>query len=593
MKTEARSAPKWWPAWARTFARVYFGGTVSVLCVSGDVDDLVPVQEGDAPEPTDYVPLATWLATQLFAGRDLTLQFDRGRGIRVAAAGERRKEQQALLTRVLEAIAVAQGVPKMAAPSIRDPRQALDVLDLLLLGCVAAPPEASLKTMAVIVQDADLVAPDTDTAALSSEIGAVISKLRTWAADPGIRGSDVTVVLVCPSLSNLHRAIRDSATVASIEIELPDEAERLAFLRWMAGKREGFAAWCKEPLERLAKLTSGLPRIAIQQLLDEAHASSEPFSLEGLRSLKKRMIEKACGGLVEFVEPTYDLELLIGHEAAKKQLLDDAELIRRGDLACVPMGYLVCGRVGTGKTFLAICFAGSIGIPVLVMKNFREMWQGRTEANVETILRVARALGPVMIVIDEADAMLGTRKSEGDSGTSSRVFGMFAQQMGDTRYRGFLLWMLLTCRPDLLPIDLKRQGRCEVHIPLFAPDTAEERVAMLRAMAKKNRVPLEGALPDDLPAHLTGADIESLVVQAWRLARLEGAERLKGEHLGRAVATFLRPSYGPQAALQELVAIRECTSREFLPEEHRARLDDDAARAAMDAEIESLQVRYG
>ena len=29
--------------------------------------------------------------------------------------------------------------------------------------------------------------------------------------------------------------------------------------------------------------------------------------------------------------------------------------------------------------------------------------------------------------------------------------------------------MLLTARPDLLPIDLKRQGRAEVHIPLFYP----------------------------------------------------------------------------------------------------------------------------
>ena len=36
--------------------------------------------------------------------------------------------------------------------------------------------------------------------------------------------------------------------------------------------------------------------------------------------------------------------------------------------------------------------------------------------------------------------------------------------------------MLLTSRPDLLPIDLKRQGRAEVHIPLFYPqDEAEVR----------------------------------------------------------------------------------------------------------------------
>ena len=46
---------------------------------------------------------------------------------------------------------------------------------------------------------------------------------------------------------------------------------------------------------------------------------------------------------------------------------------------------------------------------------------------------------------------------------------MLAAQMGDTRYRGHILWFLLTCRPDLLPIDLKRQGRAEIHIPLDTP----------------------------------------------------------------------------------------------------------------------------
>ena len=80
-----------------------------------------------------------------------------------------------------------------------------------------------------------------------------------------------------------------------------------------------------------------------------------------------------------------------------------------------------------------------------------------------------RSLGPVVVIIDEADAALGNRQADGDSGTSARVFSMIAAQMGNTRYRGRIVWMLLTSRPDLLPIDLKRQGRAEVHIPLFYP----------------------------------------------------------------------------------------------------------------------------
>jgi 4-hydroxy-tetrahydrodipicolinate synthase len=77
----------------------------------------------------------------------------------------------------------------------------------------------------------------------------------------------------------------------------------------------------------------------------------------------------------------------------------------------------------------------------------------------------------------------GLRQASGDSGTSARVFSMIAAQMGDTRFRGQIIWMLLTSRPDLLPIDLKRQGRAEVHIPLFYPTKAEDIAQMLRMMA--------------------------------------------------------------------------------------------------------------
>src|SRR5205814_3056420 len=138
----------------------------------------------------------------------------------------------------------------------------------------------------------------------------------------------------------------------------------------------------------------------------------------------------------------------VGQQAAKERLKQDAELIMKGQLDAAPMGYLLCGPVGTGKTFLAECYAGSIGIPCVKLRNFRSKYVGETEANLEQVLTVLRSLGPVVVLIDEADAALGSRQAEGDSGTSSRVFGMIASQMGDTKYRGRIVWTLLTSRPD-------------------------------------------------------------------------------------------------------------------------------------------------
>jgi SpoVK/Ycf46/Vps4 family AAA+-type ATPase len=51
-----------------------------------------------------------------------------------------------------------------------------------------------------------------------------------------------------------------------------------------------------------------------------------------------------------------------------------------------------------------MCAAGEIGIPCVMLKNFRSKYVGETEGNLERVLSVLRAMGPVMVVIDEADA---------------------------------------------------------------------------------------------------------------------------------------------------------------------------------------------
>ena len=182
------------------------------------------------------------------------------------------------------------------------------------------------------------------------------------------------------------------------------------------------------------------------------------------------------------------------------------------------MGYVICGPVGTGKTFLTTCFAGEIGIPAVSLKNFRSMWQGVTEGNLERILNLLKAMSPIAVIVDEADAQLGNRSTSGDSGVSNRVFAQIAQFMGNTELRGKVIWFLLTCRPDLLPVDLKRQGRAEEHIALFYPHTDEDRLAMLHAVLKKTGVALASPEAEAVflkhAAGLSGADVEAILTRA-------------------------------------------------------------------------------
>jgi SpoVK/Ycf46/Vps4 family AAA+-type ATPase len=239
-----------------------------------------------------------------------------------------------------------------------------------------------------------------------------------------------------------------------------------------------------------------------------------------------------------------------------------------------------------------------VGIPCAVLKNFRSKYVGETEGNLEHALDVLRGLGPVVVIIDEADAALGNREQGGDSGTSARVFSMIARQMGDTRYRGKIVWMLLTSRPDLLPIDLKRQGRAEVHIPLFYPHDQAEIDAMFAAMARKSRVRLAAGLPGpvDLELGLSGADIESVVLAARRRslerateAGVPAPEEIGADDLRGALDDFMPSAQGLEKEMQEIAAVLECTERRFLPEHWREVVGKPGGRARLQERLAAIR----
>src|SRR5438105_2942646 len=150
-------------------------------------------------------------------------------------------------------------------------------------------------------------------------------------------------------------------------------------------------------------------------------------------------------------------------------------------------------------------------------------------------------------MIDEADAFLGNRDASGDSGTSSRVFASIASFMGNTEYRGKIIWFLLTCRPDLLPIDLKRQGRAEEHLALFYPQSDAERDELFRVVAKKTNLELEApsfaALMPAGAKNMSGADIEAVLVRAKFRALADGRERATPEDVAAVLKDFVPPSY--------------------------------------------------
>ena len=575
--TRVAQLPEHYPAWARRLAELYFSGTTSMFFLHGNVFDVVRAGGGDDPR---WTGLAEFLAEQVFGRWDLVIHYDLARGLRVLAGGNAPRLRQ-----MVETMNKWLGDLKQLP---RDPTKSLAALDLFVQKNVMADPDKRVRA-AVVIDHAGYVAPRGDRLGLAEQTHLVT--LLNWASSPYVKRLNMAFVLIDGRAADVNERLTGNPHVASIEVPLPDEAQRAGFLTAVTAKNE-ITTFSDYGIAELAKLTAGISLTDLEVLVRSSIEGGRRLDPAYFKELKKRLIERQAQGMLEFIEPKWGLDTVVGHEAAKKRLAEDAELIRRGELDSVPMGYLFCGPVGTGKSFLATCVGGSIGIPCVMLKNFRSKYVGETEGNLERVLGVLRSMGPVVIIVDEADAMLGNREQGGDSGVGGRVFGMIASQMGDTAYRGRIVWMLLTARPDQLPIDLKRQGRAEVHIPLFYPDDDAEVRDMFRVLAKKagTRIADED-LPTDLKhkGNLSGADIEGLIGRAWRTSLLAGSRTITKEALAAAIDGFLPSTQSLEREAQELAAIIECTDLEFLPPSKREKMEKLGGREKLQERLTAIK----
>ncbi|MDX1984105.1 MAG: AAA family ATPase [Bryobacteraceae bacterium] len=557
------------PAWARLVSERYYSGAFSMFVLHGNVHDLV------AP---GNVPLVKFLQTEMFGGRDIVLTYDRGGGITFGQPG-----MQADFRSALSGYDSFYGT-KYSQALPRNPDGVLNILDNYIRLRIH-----DRRKMALVIDYAETIAPAGDVSGMSADDRNALVILQRWSNNPAFLQADVTIVLISENLTELNQNIVQHPGVAAVEIPMPDEAGRRDFLASQLTQTP-LPEGSDLTLDALANLTAGLKRIQLQSLVLHANRNKQPLTMKLMSARKKELIEAEGGGMLEFVQSRWNLSMVAGSSAAKQKLIEAGQAIRAGRTDVLPMGYVICGPVGTGKTFLANCFAGDVGIPAVILKNFRSMWQGQTEGNLERILALLKAMSPIVVIVDEADAQLGDRSSSGDSGVNNRVFAQIAQFMGNTEYRGKVIWFLLTCRPDLLPVDLKRQGRAEEHLALFYPETEEDRLAMFRAMRRKTGAVFEPEAEAEklFITHsraLSGADIEALLVRAKMRATLSGKASPATADLEAALTDFIPASSPDEIELQSLVAVLECTSRSLLPEHYR-----NADRAEMLRRVQELKL---
>jgi ATPase family associated with various cellular activities (AAA) len=538
------------PAWAQSLIELYESNAASQFLLYGNISDSVLLQTASGPR---LGALSEFLLAGLLTRFDVVLSYDLGNGIRVEKGAELFSKWPAF---------------QESQKDWKAPRPAVETLTRYFRYC------ANLKRLnqptaqvGCIVKNADLLAPPSP-GGLDYNLNALASLVRDWANDSLLTDHALATFLLTENINDLHPLIVNNPRAARIRIDLPTVPQITETLQQLCSAYTIAMSSVAKDIPNAAAQLAGTTLSAVESEVKTKQHRKEPLVAEDLAKIKKELVENDTNGLIEFLETKRTLNDVYGLDSIKAWLRQDIELWKKNDTAALPKGYLFCGPVGTGKTYLVECLAGEAGVPVVKMKNFRDKWVGSSEGNLEKIFRLIHALRRCYVFIDEADQSLGRRDaSSGDSGISGRIYSMLAEEMGSSSNRGSIIWVLASSRPDLIEVDLKRPGRVDVKIPLFPTSTARESFDLLRMLLKKRGIEVDAgnlsSLEGFLPLLLTPGAAEALAVKIYRLVRTSSLS------LDQVLLSSLREYQNPVPPdimrFQINLAVAEASDLDFVP----------------------------
>ncbi len=235
-----------------------------------------------------------------------------------------------------------------------------------------------------------------------------------------------------------------------------------------------------------------------------------------------------------------------------KQALQEAAILplMRPDLFSGlrrPRNILLYGPPGTGKTLLvkAVAHESSCVLFVCTASAMTSKWHGEGEKLLRTLFQVARAAAPSIIFVDEMDALLSSRKSDGEHEASRRFKTEFMTNMdgivkngGDENGKHLLVIAATNCPWDIDSAVLRRFPR-RIYVPL--PDQTTRKAL------------LENLLEKAEDTDMSKSDIKAVV------------KRLGGFSGSDIASIASEASFGPIRSLGGIDAIQAASSSDIRP----------------------------
>jgi hypothetical protein len=288
-----------------------------------------------------------------------------------------------------------------------------------------------------------------------------------------------------------------------VEHELPSREQLLELASSVATEEGELPAGPQ--LDAVLDAAAGLTRFEAESAYSLSLVRHGRLTPAALWEIKSGMLKKS--GLLTLHRGQETFDQLCGLEAIKtfaRRALRPG--VRRADVR--PRGLMLLGVPGTGKSALAKALGNELGRPTLALDvgSLMAGLVGETERNIRQALRIADAMAPCILYLDEVEKALSGAGSSGstDSGVTARLFGHFLSWLNDHTSDVFTI---ATCNDiPKLPPEISRSERFDAIYFLDLPGPVEKQT-IWQLYLTRFELDAQQPLPDD--SSWTGAEIRA------------------------------------------------------------------------------------
>jgi SpoVK/Ycf46/Vps4 family AAA+-type ATPase len=322
----------------------------------------------------------------------------------------------------------------------------------------------------------------------------------------------------------LPTELREETTI--VDFDLPSIEEISLLVNNLVGTKLKVSP---DEREQLLKALTGLTRCRIARVLAKCLARSGKVdeSAIGVVIEEKRQTIRETG-ILEFIPHQSGLESVGGLENLKAwvKLRSHSFTDAARDYGLPsPKGVLLAGIQGTGKSLSAKTIAAEWKLPLLRLDVGRLFGGivGESESRVRQVIKLAEAISPVVLFIDEIEKSFSNNQSDGDSGTSKRVFATLLTWLAEKTAPVFVV--ATANNVELLPAELIRKGRLDELFFLSLPTQSEREQIFkvhLNRLRPNNQFNLE--LLAARSQEFSGAEIEQVIYDAMQFGFSQNRE---------------------------------------------------------------------